>query len=126
VWGFIGESERSNHQVQDREAEVVWIQIHSSIIVLGAGAFDAPKDRDAHATFVLATDGAMGQTYVPAGGGPQIFSFDADFFTWWRDQIPMIEDFPYVRIDFRGDTDLVLLEGAQWDVTCISSKNVTL
>jgi hypothetical protein len=40
VWGFVGEFERSNHQVQDREAETIWIWIHSGIILLRVGAFD--------------------------------------------------------------------------------------
>jgi hypothetical protein len=29
-------------------------------------------------------------------------------------------------MDFRGDTDLVLPEGAWWDASGMSSKNVTL
>jgi hypothetical protein len=28
----------------------------------------------------------------------------------------VIEDFPYVGVDFRGSVDLVLPEGTQWDV----------
>jgi hypothetical protein len=26
----------------------------------------------------------------------------------------MVDDYAYVRIDFRGDLDLALLEGSQW------------
>ena len=42
-------------------------------------------------------------------------TFDAIFFEWWDSQIPMIEDYPYVGMDFRGDEDLVLPVGAHWD-----------
>jgi hypothetical protein len=60
------------------------------------------------------------------GGGPHIFSFDACFFALWEYQIPMIEDFSYARMDFKGDIDLVLPKGAWWDETYMSLKNVTL
>jgi hypothetical protein len=29
----------------------------------------------------------------------------------------MIEDFPYIKVDFQGRMDLVLLEGEDWDVS---------
>ena len=43
--------------------------------------------------------------------------FTADFFAWWRRQLIVIEDFPYVGVDFQGSVDLVLLEGIDWDVS---------
>ena len=48
-------------------------------------------------------------------GGRDVFSYDAGFFAWWDMQVPVIEDFPYVGMDFRNDDSLVLPEGAQWD-----------
>jgi hypothetical protein len=36
------------------------------------------------------------------GNEPLAFRFTADFFTWWRRQLVVIEDFPYVGVDFRG------------------------
>jgi hypothetical protein len=51
-------------------------------------------------------------------GGLAILSYDEGFFSWWRMQIPWIEDHPYEGMDFRNDLDLVLLEGVQRDMTC--------
>jgi hypothetical protein len=38
-------------------------------------------------------------------------------FEWLRTQILMVDDYAYVRIDFRGDLDLALTEGSQWGDT---------
>jgi hypothetical protein len=54
-----------------------------------------------------------------------VFSFDVDFFDWWKKQLPMIEDFPYVGMDFQGSTNLVLPQGAQWDASGGTLKNMT-
>jgi hypothetical protein len=51
------------------------------------------------------------------GNEPSTFRFTTDFFTWWRRQLVVIEDFPYAGVDFRGSADLVLPEGIQWDVS---------
>jgi hypothetical protein len=51
------------------------------------------------------------------GGHARYFHFDEGFFSWWKKKIPMIEDFPYSSVDFRGSNDLVLPEGARWDVS---------
>jgi hypothetical protein len=51
------------------------------------------------------------------GNEPSTFRFTVDFFAWWRRQLVVIEDFPYVGVDFRGSTDLVLPEGIQWDAS---------
>jgi hypothetical protein len=59
------------------------------------------------------------------GVGHLVFSFDVDFFDWWKKQLPMIEDFPYAGMDFWGSTDLVLPQGAQWDASGESLKNMT-
>jgi hypothetical protein len=45
------------------------------------------------------------------GNEPSAFRFIADFFSWWRTQLFVIKDSPYVGVDFRGSVDLVLLEG---------------
>jgi hypothetical protein len=44
------------------------------------------------------------------GGGP-IVSYDEKFFKWLKKQLIMIEDYAYTGMDFRGDPDIVLLEG---------------
>ena len=36
----------------------------------------------------------------------------------------VIEDFPYVGVDFRGSEYLVLLEGTQWDVSGTKDHNL--
>ena len=47
-----------------------------------------------------------------AGQSPVVFS--TTFFTWFKRQIVAIDEYAYAGVDFRGDPDLVLLEGAQW------------
>jgi hypothetical protein len=46
-------------------------------------------------------------------GGP-IIKYNDAFFDWLRPQILMIEDYPYVILDIRGDPDLVLPEVFHW------------
>jgi hypothetical protein len=36
----------------------------------------------------------------------------------------VIEDFPYVGVDFRGSADLVLLEGIQWEASGMKDHNL--
>jgi hypothetical protein len=36
----------------------------------------------------------------------------------------VIEDFPYVGVDFRGSADLVLPEGIQWDASSMKDHNL--
>jgi hypothetical protein len=43
-----------------------------------------------------------------------IIKYDDTFFDCLQPQMLMIEDYAYVRLDFRGDPDLVLPEDAQW------------
>jgi hypothetical protein len=50
------------------------------------------------------------------------FRFTGDFFAWLRRQLIVIEDFPYVRVDFRGSMDLVLPYGMDWDASGEKSK----
>ena len=40
--------------------------------------------------------------------------FGDPFFRWLRDQLLMVEDYAYARIDFNGDLDLPLPLGGQW------------
>jgi len=35
-------------------------------------------------------------------------AFDDDLFSWWEQQIITMDDYPYVGMDFRGDSDLAL------------------
>ena len=41
-------------------------------------------------------------------GGANILSYDEGFFSWWRMQVPYIEYYPYVGMDFKNDQDLEL------------------
>jgi hypothetical protein len=45
--------------------------------------------------------------------GP-IIKYNDAFFNWLRPQMLMIDDYAYARLDFWGDPDLALPEGAQW------------
>jgi len=40
------------------------------------------------------------------GGERTIEAFDDKFFDWWSRHIPVIEDYPYARIDFSRDRDM--------------------
>ena len=40
--------------------------------------------------------------------------YDDEFYFWWERQLPTLEQFPYARMDFRGDPDLVLAPGGAW------------
>ena len=47
--------------------------------------------------------------------GTEIVRFPASYFHWLDRQIFTIEDFPYAGIDFRGDIEMSLPAGEQWD-----------
>ena len=47
--------------------------------------------------------------------GAAVVRFTDSYFHWLEDQVFAIQDFPYAGIDFRGDPDMVLPQGEQWD-----------
>jgi hypothetical protein len=47
------------------------------------------------------------------GGGRTNESFDDDFFAWLSQQIPVIEDYPYARIDFLRDPEILVPPGEE-------------
>ena len=51
---------------------------------------------------------------LPEGGGSVQSVYDDDFYFWWECQFPALEQFPYARMDFRGDADVVLPPGGAW------------
>ena len=56
-----------------------------------------------------------GDIFLRHGGGGSVQSvYDDDLYFWWEQQLPALEQFPYARLDFRGDTDLVLPLGGAW------------
>jgi hypothetical protein len=46
--------------------------------------------------------------------GVHIVKYDDVFFQWLRNQLIMVEDYAYARMNFHGDLDLSLPEGSQW------------
>ena len=48
------------------------------------------------------------------GGGRVANPYLVDFFSWWQQQIVTIDDYPYARIDFRGDPDMPLPLGSTY------------
>ena len=46
--------------------------------------------------------------------GQSTVVFSTAFFSWFRWHIITMNDYAYAGVDFRGDPDLVLPEGAQW------------
>ena len=49
--------------------------------------------------------------------GTEIVRFPSSYFRWLDRQLFVIEDFPYARIDFRGDREMALPAGEQWGET---------
>jgi len=47
--------------------------------------------------------------------GAAVVRFSDSYFHWLEDQVFSIQDFPYAGVDFRGDPDMVLPQGEQWD-----------
>jgi hypothetical protein len=43
-----------------------------------------------------------------------IVKYDNIFFQWLRNQLLMVEDYAYAKMNFRGDPNLSLPEGSQW------------
>ena len=53
--------------------------------------------------------------FLRHGGGDIVHSvYDADFYTWWEQQLPALKQVPYAGMDFRGDPDLILPPGEIW------------
>ena len=50
-----------------------------------------------------------------AAEGVEVVPFPSTYFCWLEHQIFVIEDFPYAGIDFRGDREMALPAGEQWD-----------
>jgi len=53
--------------------------------------------------------------------GVEIIRFSPSYFRWLNNQLFVIEDFPYAGMDFRGDREMTLPPGEQWDD---SGKNI--
>ena len=49
--------------------------------------------------------------------GTEVVRFTSEYFHCLEDQVFSIHDFPYAGVDFRGDPDMVLPPGEQWDDT---------
>ena len=47
--------------------------------------------------------------------GEKVVRFPEIYFDWLENQVFAIQDFPYARMDFRGDPEMVLPQGEQWD-----------
>ena len=52
--------------------------------------------------------------FIDHHNGVLVVNYDDIFFWWLRNQLIMVEDYAYIRIDFHGDPDLALPEGSQW------------
>jgi hypothetical protein len=47
------------------------------------------------------------------GGGKLFNPYDDDLFAWWECQVPFIKDYPYTRIDFSRDPDVIIPSGEE-------------
>jgi len=47
--------------------------------------------------------------------GTEVVQFTPEYFRWLENQIFIIQDFPYLGMDYRGDPDMTLPRGEQWD-----------
>ena len=52
---------------------------------------------------------------MPQGGGGRPVAWGIYFQAWLERQTIFVEDWPYAGMDFRGDPDMLLLAGEQWD-----------
>lgn len=48
------------------------------------------------------------------GGDGLVMRYTPEFLDWLGQHIVQIEDFPYARMDYRGDTNIPLLARTQW------------
>ena len=56
-----------------------------------------------------------GEIFLRQGGGGSVQSiYNDDFYFWWERQLPALEQFPYLGLDFRGDINLVLPPRGAW------------
>ena len=55
-----------------------------------------------------------GDVFLHQGGGEIQGGYDDDFYAWWICQVPALEKFPYVGLDFHGNLVLVLPPGEAW------------
>ena len=55
---------------------------------------------------------------MPQGGGGRPVAWGVYFREWLERQTIFVEDWPYAGIDFRGDPDMLLPAGEQWDDGC--------
>jgi hypothetical protein len=55
----------------------------------------------------------MGSISTAIGGGRTIEAFNDAFFDWWARQILEIEDYPYARINFSKDLDMLVPPGEE-------------
>jgi hypothetical protein len=44
-----------------------------------------------------------------------IVKYNDVLFDWLRTHMLMVDDYAYANVDFRGDPNLVLSEGSQWE-----------
>ena len=47
--------------------------------------------------------------------GSEVVRFPPEYFHWLENQLFVIQDFPYAGMDYRGDPDMTLPPGEQWD-----------
>ena len=52
---------------------------------------------------------------MPRSGGDQQMSYNLAFFIWLSCQLIMVENWSYNRTEFRGDPDIPLPEGDDFD-----------
>ena len=61
-----------------------------------------------------------GEIFLRQGGDGSIQSvYNDDFYLWWGQQLPTLEQFPYARMDFWDENDLVLPPGGAWGASGI-------
>ena len=70
-------------------------------------ALDPPGPRETRAT--------QWAHVMPRGGGGRLVAWGTFFREWLEWQTIFMEDWPYDGLDFRGDPDMLLPTGEQWD-----------
>lgn len=47
--------------------------------------------------------------------GSEVVQFPPEYFRWLKNQLFVIQDFPYAGMDYHADPDMILPRGEQWD-----------
>jgi hypothetical protein len=99
--------------VQTWQPEAIQVWIFAGILLPREGPITKATGGVEFTGSQGSVDAEMVSAHGPHIAGP-IIKYDDTFFDWLQPQMLMVDDYAYVGLDLRGDTDLALPEDAQW------------